>query len=261
MYPLLQIGPFNLSSGGLLLLLAVLFGSWLQRRIALRRGGAALADQSDRCFYPALLGAIVGGRLWYGALNWDLYGKSPELFLALRVGDMAWPGALLGGGLAAYLWCRLRGFDAVVLADSAALALPAAQVIAYSGMLLSGDVLGLPTDLPWGVALLGTLRHPTQIYFALAALATGAALWRLVRTSPPPGVLTSAYLGLQGLTLLLIEALRADSLLLPGSIRSAQVFGLALILVALLRLRGAQAAVAPQEREAAEEGAGEQVMG
>jgi hypothetical protein len=35
------------------------------------------------------------------------------------------------------------------------------------------------------------------------------------------------------MTSLLIEALRADSLVLPGGIRAAQVFGLALLLYAL----------------------------
>ena len=41
----------------------------------------------------------------------------------------------------------------------------------------------------------------------------------------------------EGITLLLVEALRADSLLLPGGVRAGQVFGLALVLLALLWLR------------------------
>jgi hypothetical protein len=49
--------------------------------------------------------------------------------------------------------------------------------------------------------------------------------------------LAAAYLGLNGLGLLLIEALRADSLLLPGGIRVAQAFGLGLLLYALFWAR------------------------
>jgi prolipoprotein diacylglyceryltransferase len=45
--------------------------------------------------------------------------------------------------------------------------------------------------------------------------------------------LAGVYLGWQGLTLLLVEALRADSLVLPGGIRAAQLLGLALLLLAL----------------------------
>ena len=233
MYPLVQIGPFRLSSGGLVLLISLLLGSMLLSRVARARGGAQLARQADNCFYPVLIGATIGARLWYGLFNLDLYGRNPGLFVALRVGDFAWPGALLGGLLAGYLWCRWNQFDELKLADSAALVLPTTQALASVGLLLSGEAFGVPTDLPWGVPLFGTTRHPTQIYLALAALISlGLLLW-LARRPLPIGGLMAAYLGLQGLTLLLIEALRADSLLLPGGVRAAQVFGLLLLLYAL----------------------------
>lgn len=51
-----------------------------------------------------------------------------------------------------------------------------------------------------GIALFGATRHPTQIYLAL-----------------------------QGLTLLPVETLRADSVLLPYGVRFTQVVGLLLI--------------------------------
>jgi len=233
MYPLIQIGPFRLSSGGLVLLISLILGGMLFSRVARRRGGEQLVRQADNCFYPVLIGAVNGARLWYGLFNLDLYGRNPSLFIALRVGDFAWPGALLGGLLAGYLWCRWNQFDELKLADSAALVLPVTQALASVGLLLSGEAFGVPTNLPWGVPLFGATRHPTQIYLVLAALISlGLLLW-LARRPLPIGTLFVAYLGLQGLTLLLIEALRADSLLLPGGIRAAQVFGLALLLYAL----------------------------
>lgn len=233
MYPLVQIGPFRLSSGGLVLLISLMLGSLLLSRVARRRGGEKLARQADNCFYPVLIGATIGARLWYGLFNLDLYGRNPSLFIALRVSDFAWPGALLGGALAAYLWCSWNGFDALKLADSAALVLPVTQALASVGLLLSGEAFGVPTNLPWGVPLFGATRHPTQIYLALASLISLGLLVWLARRPLPIGGLAAAYLGLQGMTLLLIEALRADSLLLPGGIRAAQVFGLGLLLYAL----------------------------
>lgn len=237
MYPLLRVGPLNLSSGGLLLLLAIVAGSALLERAARRRGGAELAEQASGATLPALLGAAAGGRLWYGLLNWDLYGRNPELFIALRVADLAWPGALLGGALAGWLWCRWRKVDVAPLADAAALALPIAQAIACAGLLLSGEAFGVPTDLPWGVELFGASRHPTQLYLAVAALLSWAILRRLARRALVPGALFATYLGLQGLTLLLLEPLRADSLLLPFGVRAAQVASLLLLMAALGWLR------------------------
>ncbi len=237
MYPLVQIGPLRLGSSGLALLLSLLLGNWLLGRIARARGGPLLAAQADRCFLPVILGAVVGGRLWYGFFNWDLYGRTPGLFRALRVGDLAWSGAVLGGLLAGYLWCRLRRLDLDSVADSAALALPLPQALASLGLLLSGEAFGTPTTLPWAVSLFGASRHPTQVYFALAALASLMILRRVARHNVSAGSLMATFLGLQGLSLLVVEALRADSLLLPGGIRAAQVVGLTLMLFAMHRLR------------------------
>jgi phosphatidylglycerol---prolipoprotein diacylglyceryl transferase len=236
-YPLIELGPLRLSSGGLVLLLSILLAQWLLVRAARARDNALLAEQAERCFYPALLGAAIGARLWYGVFNWSLYSQTPGLFVALRVGEFAWPGALFGGALAGFLWCRWRRVDPLELADCAALALLPAQALASVGLLLSGEAFGVPTDLPWGIPLFGATRHPTQLYFALAALLSFGGLRRVARRRPQHGTLTAAYLGLQGLILLFVEALRADSLLLQAGVRAGQVFGLALVLLALLWMR------------------------
>ena len=237
MYPLVQIGPFRLSTGGLLLLLSVVFGGSLMSRIAKRRGGAVLAAQADSCFYPVVLGAVVGGRVWYGLFNWDLYSRTPGLFWALRVADLAWAGALIGGLTVGYLWCRWRGFDARALADSAALALPFPLALASFGLLLSGEAFGIPTTLPWSVGLFGADRHPTQLYYAVATLMSLGLLGWMARRHPPVGFLMAAFLAIHGLTLLVLEALRADSLVFPGGIRAAQVVGLFLVLATMWWIR------------------------
>jgi phosphatidylglycerol---prolipoprotein diacylglyceryl transferase len=233
MYPLVEIGSLRLSSSGLLLLVSIIVGGPLITHVAHARSGAQLAQQADRCFYPVMIGAALGARLWYGLFNLDLYSRNPGMFIALRVGDFAWPGALLGGLLVGYVWCRHNRFDDLKLADCAALTLPAVQLIASIGLLLSGEAFGVPTSLPWAVPLFGAMRHPTQIYLALAALSSLIAVWLLSRWPLPVGALFMSYLGLQGLTSLLVESLRGDSLVFPGGIRAAQVFGLALLLYTL----------------------------
>jgi hypothetical protein len=128
-HPLLQVGPLNLSTGGLLLLASVLAASSLASLIARRRKGAALVSQVESIFLPAALGALLGARVWYGVLNWDLYARDPALFVALRIADLAWPGGLVGGALVGWLWACSRSCDVRTLADTAALALPAAQLL------------------------------------------------------------------------------------------------------------------------------------
>ncbi|MEI7771864.1 MAG: diacylglyceryl transferase, partial [Chloroflexales bacterium] len=89
MYPLIELGPLRLSSGGLLLLAATYLWTWRVARVVRRRGGAALAAHAEVCALPALLGALIGGRLWFGLFSLDRYGRAPELFVALRLADLA----------------------------------------------------------------------------------------------------------------------------------------------------------------------------
>lgn len=250
MYPLIELGPLRLSSGGLLLLAAAYLWAWRVARVARRRGGAALAAHAEACALPALLGALLGGRLWFGLFSLDRYGPSPELFVSLRLADLAWPGALLGGALLGWAWCRWRGADTKALADAAALALPPALALAGVGLLLSGDAFGLPTDLPWGVPLFGTQRHPTQLYGALAALLVGVALSAAEHSATSyrplaPGGLAARFLVLHGLSLLLIEALRADSLTVAAGLRVTQVAGLVLMIAGMLWIRAMSVPTTP----------------
>jgi prolipoprotein diacylglyceryltransferase len=140
---------------------------------------------------------------------------------------------LLGGALAAALLAWRRGYPLAELADVFALTLPPMYALGAVGLLMSGEAFGQPTDLPWAIDLLGTSRHPTQIYIVLAALFTWGVLGWLAQREPPAGGLAVAFLGLHGLSLLLTEALRADSLTLPAGLRITQIVGLLLLLLAL----------------------------
>lgn len=237
MYPLVQVGPFRLSTGGLVLLLALFLAQWELTRRARRHGGETFAAQADQTFFAALLGAAAGGRLWYMIFNLDLLERTPSALWALRLSDWAWPGALLGGAGVAYLFCQWRKYKTAALADLAALALPVPQAIASAGLLLSGEAFGAPTSLPWAVSLFGTMRHPTQLYYAVAALCSFAILHWLARKETHVGALAVYGFLLQGITMLLIEPLRGDSLVLLGGLRAAQVVGLALVIISLMRLR------------------------
>jgi phosphatidylglycerol---prolipoprotein diacylglyceryl transferase len=237
MYPLFEIGPLRLSSGGLLLVAAAYLWGWLFERVARGRGGDELAAHAAACAVPALIAAALGGRLWYGLLSLELYGAAPGLFLAPRLAELAWPGALLAGGAAGWLWARRRGAPVAALVDAAALALPPALALAALGMLLSGEAFGTPTSLPWAVPLFGAMRHPTQLYYALAALAAWLWLRRATGGGLPAGALAARLLVANGLAMLLVEALRADALTLAGGVRATQLFGLAALLAGLWLLR------------------------
>ncbi|GAB4181748.1 MAG: hypothetical protein Fur005_44330 [Roseiflexaceae bacterium] len=237
MYPLLELGPLRLSTGGLLLLIAGLIWSMRLPDSAWTIGGIRWVDKAERCVTPMLVGAVLGARLLYGLLNWPIYSRDLWLFVALRVADFAWPGAVIGAAIALFFAAKRAKAAYAPLADAAVFALPAALALSAVGALLSGEGLGQPTDLPWGIAMLGSIRHPTQAYDLLAALIMWAVLVQTAPRLPIPGAIAALGAWLHGLALLLIEALRADSLLL-FDLRFNQIFGLLLMLMALWWAQG-----------------------
>jgi phosphatidylglycerol:prolipoprotein diacylglycerol transferase len=165
--------------------------------------------------------------------------------------DFAWPGALLGGLLVSWLWARAHHSKIAALTDVAALALPLPQALACAGLLLSGNVLGRPTDLPWGIDLFGAVRHPTQLYYLIASLVCFGVLLHFRRQRPRPGWLSTAYIGIQGLAWLLIEPLRADSLIVLDGVRVTQALGLLFLMTALFQGRRISENVAAEVPSAA----------
>jgi prolipoprotein diacylglyceryltransferase len=120
----------------------------------------------------------------------------------------------------------------------------AAMSIAFGfAHLSSGDAFGAATDLPWGIELWGASRHPTQVYEIVAGVLMLALVLRLGSKRLVPGVTFLGWLALTAGSRLFLEAFRGDSMIMLGSIRTAQVAGLVLLMAAMvgLHLRTRQA--------------------
>jgi phosphatidylglycerol:prolipoprotein diacylglycerol transferase len=98
----------------------------------------------------------------------------------------------------------------------------------------SGDAFGAETTLPWAIELWGAQRHPTQIYEVLAAGLIFWLIWEIRRKTPVAGALFLTWVALTALSRLAIEAFRGDSIIAFGSLRSAQLGSLVILVVALI---------------------------
>jgi prolipoprotein diacylglyceryltransferase len=100
--------------------------------------------------------------------------------------------------------------------------------------LSSGDAFGAPSSLPWAIELWGEGRHPTQVYEILVALLSLALVWRIRKWKVFSGFLFLSWLGLAALSRLLIEGFRGDSVIVFGSLRSAQVVSLVVLVLVMV---------------------------
>ena len=231
----LVLGPIRLRWYGILIASAVLIGVSLAQKVAQRKG--LNPDIVSDLAIWLVLGAIPAARLYYVLFQWDYYRNNPGEIIAIWHGGIAIHGAILGGMLATFIFCRLKKLSFWRLADTVAPSLILGQAIGRWGNFFNSEAFGAPTDLPWKLFIpvgnrpqgLGNLEfyHPTFLYESLWNLGTFALLmWLTFRfTKLRAGSIFLIYTIAYSLGRVWIEGLRMDSLML-GPLRIAQVVSL-----------------------------------
>lgn len=246
-----QIGPLAIRWYGVLMAAAMAVGLWLAYRDARRRG--VDPEELLKASELALLGGLVGARLYYVAFNWDYYGRALPKIIAVWEGGLAIHGGLLGGLLfgGGYAWLKRLPLPRYL--DIVAPSLALGQGIGRWGNFFNEEAFGTPTSLPWKLYISPPHRpllyaqeeffHPTFLYEALwDFLVFALLLWVFRdRVARAPTCLFWIYVGLYSVGRLIVEGFRTDSLML-GSIRVAQLASgigivLAIVLVPLLLKR------------------------
>ncbi len=231
MYPELHIGPLTLQTFGLMFAFAFLAaGALIGKR--LRELGKPVDWAYEMCF-AALIGGVVGSRLYFIVQNYDSV-KDDLLGNLFSGSGLVWYGGAIGGTVAVLLWAWYRDFLGLALLDLAAPALALGYAIGRCGCQLSGDGdYGKPWDGPWAMSYPnGTVPtdrtvHPTPIYETLAMGLGAWILWQL-RDRFRAGVLFAIYLVYAGAERFLVEFLRRNSETALG-LTTAQLESLAMI--------------------------------
>lgn len=241
------LGPLEITGYGIMMMVAFLAGGWLVT-LELRRRGFA-EDYAADMVAAAVIGGIIGAKLWYVALTGD-----PGALLSR--GGLVWYGGFLGGTAAVILngW-RLR-VPLRWTMQLVAPALAAAYALGRVGCFLVNDDYGRPSSLPWAVkfpeglppSTAGNMQHlfglpvpagsdpstvlavhPTQLYEVALMLAAFFLLWAWRRRNRPVGWLFGVYLVLAGVERFLVEFLRAKDDRLLGPFTIAQLTSVCLV--------------------------------
>jgi phosphatidylglycerol:prolipoprotein diacylglycerol transferase len=259
-----HVGPLNVTGYGIMLMVGFLMGGWLMDR-DLRERGLRHEYAADMTV-AAVIGGIVGAKLWYVA-------ATGELSSLLTRGGLVWYGGFLGGVAVVLLNGWRLGVPMRWTMELVAPALAAAYALGRIGCFLVGDDYGVPTSLPWGVKFPQGIPpttaeslsrnfqvplqpgvapesvlavHPTQLYETVLMLGVFMLLWRWRRHANGTGWLFGVYLMLAGAERFLVEFVRAKEDRLFGPFTLAQLTALAIVLVgAGLSLRYKRAGPVP----------------
>ena len=180
-----------------------------------------------------LVVGIVGARLWYALRFIEVYLENPLSLFSLNPSTLASGEGLLTGLLAAWIYGQRKGLPLWSTLDTLAPGLAVFGIAVGFSHLSSGDAFGAPTSLPWAIELWGEVRHPSQIYEILLAALIFFILWRARTWELFPGFTIFSWVAMTATARLFLEAFRGDSVIILGSLRSAQVISLAILLGAM----------------------------
>jgi phosphatidylglycerol:prolipoprotein diacylglycerol transferase len=254
-YPfIIHLGPLEVTGYGLMLMVAFLMGGWLIARQL--RENQLREDYAADMVAAAVIGGIIGAKLWYVALTRD-----PGALFSR--GGLVWYGGFIGGAAAVVVNGWRLGVPLRWTMQLAAPSLAAAYALGRVGCFLVNDDYGRPTNLPWAVkfpqglppSTAGNLHqlfgvpvpagidpmtvlavHPTQLYEVAAMLVAFAILWSLRRWERPVGWLFGLYLVFAGVERFLVEIVRAKDDRFVGPFTIAQLTSVILVAIGLLLL-------------------------
>jgi phosphatidylglycerol---prolipoprotein diacylglyceryl transferase len=163
-----NIGPINIHFYGILIMLGVVAATVL----ALRRAHLYNQDpeQAWEILPWLLIGGIIGARIWHiltppasmveQGITTYYYLTHPLDALAIWKGGLGIPGAVIGGGLAVFIYARRHKLSFLTWTDIIAPGLALAQAIGRWGNFVNQELYGAPSNLPWAIFIDPAYRLP-----------------------------------------------------------------------------------------------------
>lgn len=240
---LIEIGPISIYWYSVIILIAILVGSYIFLSSAKKKGYNE-EFLSNLIFYGIIFG-ILGARLYYVIFNLDYYLQDPIQIIEIWNGGLAIHGAIIGGLLWFIYYCKKHKKNFLKITDLTAPALIIAQAIGRWGNFFNSEAhgpevaretlesLGLPSFVINGMKIDGKYYHPTFYYESIWNLIGFIVLIILKKKLKlKTGQLTGIYFMWYSFIRFFIESLRTDSLML-GGLKIAQVLSVILFILGL----------------------------
>ncbi len=153
-----------------------------------KKEGRAITEIDSLTMYM-VISTIIGARLGH-CLFYDpvYYFHNPLRLLAVWEGGLASHGAAIGIFIGTYLFARKTKVEYLWILDRLTIVVALTGCCIRLGNLMNSEMIGLPTDLPWGFVFTrmdDVPRHPAQLYEAIYCLILFLALfwvWKKHRT-------------------------------------------------------------------------------
>lgn len=225
----------------------------------------------------AVIFSVIGARIYYVAFTWNHFKDNLWSIFDTRSGGMAIYGGVIAAFITLFVFCKIKKKNPFQMGDTGVLGLTLGQIIGRWGNFTNREAFGEYTDGLFAMRLpIESVRsfeitdkiaahitegvnyiqvHPTFLYESVWNLVLLILLLCYRRQKKFHGEICLFYLAGYGLGRFLIEGLRTDQLLLPGTgLAVSQLLSLVLFILALaadmlVRFRIKKGKVLPYEME------------
>ena len=240
---LIQIGNVTIYWYSVLILLAIIIGTYLVIIEAPRRG-LKVDYIKDLIFYLVIV-AIIGARVYYVIFNFTAYRDNPLDIFKIWEGGLAIYGGIIAGIIFIFFYARYKKQSVIDTMDVMVPSLILGQAIGRWGNFFHREAYGVRTSLAHlrelhipnfiidNMFINGHYYTPTFLYESLLCL-MGFAFLMIIRkkTRKMKGMQVGIYFIFYGIVRFFIEGLRMDSLYFRGY-RVSQIVSIILIVIGI----------------------------
>ena len=248
----LMIGNFSIAFYGIVIALGMVLAFIFIMKEA-KRVGYKQDDFMDLFIFGIIFG-VIGARIYYVIFSWDDYKNNLLQIFNIRGGGLAIYGGIIGGTITVIVLCHIKKLNFWKCADVIVFGVLIGQFCGRWGNFFNREAFGGYTDGLFAMRIpidavnraqditaemkanIVTVNgidciqvHPTFLYESLFNLFVFLFLLWYRKRKKFDGEIFFLYIGLYGIGRSIIEGLRTDQLLLPGtSIAVSQLLGLCL---------------------------------
>lgn len=232
-----SIGPFTIHGYGLMIAIGVVVALFLGEATAKKRG-----LNPDVIYSLTLLCALFGfasAKLLFCIVEFKNLLKDPVSVLASN-GFVVY-GGIIGGILAAYIYCRVKKLSFIDYFDIVLPCVAVAQGFGRIGCFLAGCCYGRETDSAFGIAFTnsnfapnGVKLIPTQLISSAGMFVIAGILFLYLQKSTRPGRTGALYLILYSIGRFGVEFLRNDYRGEVGIFSTSQFISIFIVIIGVV---------------------------
>lgn len=197
----------------------------------------------------AIIAGMLGGKGLFIITEFTDIIKDPKILLNFGYGFVVY-GAIGGGALAIYLYCKKKRWNVIEILDMTVPGLAIAQGFGRIGCFLAGCCYGSETTLPIGVefpegslAPAGIHVHPTQVYSSVFDFLLGFLLLYYGKKERQRGKVMGLYLIVYSVGRFFVEFLRNDPRGTVGILSTSQFIAIFTLVLGISIFKGAKKSV------------------